>query len=312
MGEIFKFNVLARARSESLTCRQRRQWCWSATTTACRHNTIYAKRHGRTQSIHWMHYVFARGARNGEIVFIYIYIWMRSNPSQRAFVWSEMGSRSAIHNIRWCVWKCILNVFHSHSQMHFFNWIPLNVRPQIYSAEHHYEQTVDGLTVSRVSLRLHLQSSHFGNGNGGGGGGGASAAEIPTLLDPATASAAMAASYQQSTSSSHHASGLLLRCTAQVAELYLESSEVELGVRHRDPVPARGNVLIIYTRARQMHTILHNSWQPRATNVFPNPPSRSFPHVPACVSHVARNSVHAIHPKRHDQHRQLCEVKISI
>lgn len=101
---------------------------------------------------------------------------------------------------------------------------------QIYSAEQHNEQTVDGLTVSRISLRLHLQSSHFGSGNGGGG------ADFPTLADPAAASSG---SYQQQ-SSSTHSTGLLLRCTAQVAELYLESSEVELGGRHRDPIPARG------------------------------------------------------------------------
>lgn len=34
--------------------------------------------------------------------------------------------------------------------------------------------------------------------------------------------------------------GLLLRCTAQIGDVYQEYKEIELGTPQRDPVPARG------------------------------------------------------------------------
>lgn len=57
-------------------------------------------------------------------------------------------------------------------------------------------------------MRLQLQSIHFGGGpvmNGGG--------------------------------------QLILRCTAQIGNLYQEYAEKELGVPQKDPIPARGKFL---------------------------------------------------------------------
>lgn len=34
--------------------------------------------------------------------------------------------------------------------------------------------------------------------------------------------------------------GLMLRCTAQIGDLYQEYKEIELGTPQKDPVPARG------------------------------------------------------------------------
>lgn len=34
--------------------------------------------------------------------------------------------------------------------------------------------------------------------------------------------------------------GLMLRCTAQIGDLYQEYTEIELGTPQKDPVPARG------------------------------------------------------------------------
>lgn len=121
----------------------------------------------------------------------------------------------------------------------------LSSGPQIYPADSYYEQTTDGLFVSRVNLRLHLQSAHF-SGHGllathyvhGGHGGHDDAANMIQHGGGATGSSSSGTVYTQQ----HVASGLRLRCTAQIPELYEEHTELELGVPPRDPVPARGKI----------------------------------------------------------------------
>lgn len=85
----------------------------------------------------------------------------------------------------------------------------------MYSSETHTIRTIDGLIVTRVSLKLQLQSSHFGGPVQG----------------------------------TH--SGLVLRCTAQIGDLYQDYSEIELGVPQRDPIPARGmcNLSVFFLNA---------------------------------------------------------------
>lgn len=58
--------------------------------------------------------------------------------------------------------------------------------------------------MAHASLRLQLQSSHFGG-------------PVPIV-----------------------GTGLVMRCTADIGNLYQEYTEVELGVPQRDPIPARG------------------------------------------------------------------------
>lgn len=77
---------------------------------------------------------------------------------------------------------------------------------QQYAAEQQFIQTADTLVATRVSLKLHLQSSHF-HGS-----------------PPSTTG------------------GLTLRCIAEIPNLYyLESSELELGAPQRDgdPIPVK-------------------------------------------------------------------------
>lgn len=66
--------------------------------------------------------------------------------------------------------------------------------------------TTDNLITTAVSLRIHLQSSHFSGVLMAGGGGSGT---------------------------------LVLRCTATIGTLYERYSELELGAPQRDPVPAR-------------------------------------------------------------------------
>lgn len=77
---------------------------------------------------------------------------------------------------------------------------------QQYSAEQQFIQTTDNLVATRTSLKLQLQSSHF-----------------------------------HGSQPSQNTGGLTLKCIAEIPNLYyLESSELELGVPQRDPIPARG------------------------------------------------------------------------
>ncbi|XP_073816130.1 uncharacterized protein [Musca autumnalis] len=109
----------------------------------------------------------------------------------------------------------------------------------VSSEETLYIRTVDNLIASRLSLKLQLQSVHF------------------TAAAPASASGSNAA---DSSSNSHMINalgpggttyvagsstgttgggGLLLRCSAQIGDLYLEYKEIELGTPQKDPIPAR-------------------------------------------------------------------------
>lgn len=81
---------------------------------------------------------------------------------------------------------------------------------QVYSTDVQNFKTIEGRTASRIAMRLQLQSSHFGGSpviNGGG--------------------------------------QLILRCTAQIGNIYQESAEKEIGIPQKDPIPARGLSSII-------------------------------------------------------------------
>jgi hypothetical protein len=98
--------------------------------------------------------------------------------------------------------ECELNRSHVCSLFFFFLFF---IILQVYSTEVQNFKTIEGRTASRISMRLQLQSIHFGGGpvmNGGG--------------------------------------QLILRCTAQIGNIYQESTEKELGIPQKDPIPARG------------------------------------------------------------------------
>ncbi|XP_050070460.1 uncharacterized protein LOC126558482 [Anopheles maculipalpis] len=80
----------------------------------------------------------------------------------------------------------------------------------VYTSHEETRTTTDNLISSSLTLRLHLQSSHFGSGLMPGMGG-----------------------------ASGSGGALLLRCTATIGKLYERYTELELGVPQRDPIPAR-------------------------------------------------------------------------
>ncbi|XP_023173894.2 uncharacterized protein LOC111601520 [Drosophila hydei] len=99
----------------------------------------------------------------------------------------------------------------------------------VTTEETQYIRTVDNLIASRLSLRLQLQAAHFvaaasANRNGNGKAHDrASNAHVTNALGPGLPGIG----------------GLMLRCTAQIGDLYQEYKEIELGTPQKDPVPAR-------------------------------------------------------------------------
>jgi hypothetical protein len=85
----------------------------------------------------------------------------------------------------------------------------ITLRFQVYSADLQYLKTIEGRTATKINMRLQLQSVHFGGGPVMSGGG-----------------------------------QLILRCTAQIGNYYQEYTEKELGVPQKDPVPARGEIIL--------------------------------------------------------------------
>jgi hypothetical protein len=81
-----------------------------------------------------------------------------------------------------------------------------------------YFKTIEGRTASRIGMRVQLQSIHFGGGPNVMTGGGQ----------------------------------LILRCTAQIGNLYQEYTEKELGVPQKDPIPARGEHRLSFLSAEKL------------------------------------------------------------
>lgn len=97
------------------------------------------------------------------------------------------------------------------SDTHFFS---LPNSEQVYAADLQYFRTIEGRTASKITTRLQLQSIHFGPAN---------------IFSNYGGSQVMKDGGQ-----------LVLRCTAQIGNLYQEYTEKELGAPQKDPVPARG------------------------------------------------------------------------
>jgi hypothetical protein len=98
-----------------------------------------------------------------------------------------------------------------HVKFCHFNLRFLSKLLQLYNLERNFQQTTEGLMSSRVSLRVQLQSSHFGN-----------------------------------SLTSNNVGQLVLRCSARIGSIYQEFVEKELGVTQRDPIPAKGEIFILY------------------------------------------------------------------
>lgn len=98
----------------------------------------------------------------------------------------------------------------------------------VTTEETQYIRTVDNLIASRLSLKLQLQAVHFvatttTNANG----------NINSNTHGRATNVHMTNALGQARG------GLMLRCTAQIGDLYQEYKEIELGTPQKDPVPAR-------------------------------------------------------------------------
>ncbi|XP_064550434.1 uncharacterized protein beat-IIb [Drosophila montana] len=97
--------------------------------------------------------------------------------------------------------------------------------------ETQYIRTVDNLIASRLSLKLQLQAVHFvtaGNTNGNVNGNAHGRSTNVYMTNAVGHGGGIGA-----------VGGLMLRCTAQIGDLYQEYKEIELGSPQKDPVPAR-------------------------------------------------------------------------
>uniref|UniRef100_A0A0K8V0A9 Ig-like domain-containing protein n=1 Tax=Bactrocera latifrons TaxID=174628 RepID=A0A0K8V0A9_BACLA len=102
----------------------------------------------------------------------------------------------------------------------------------VSTGETQYIRTVDNLIASRLSLKLQLHAAHFVAG-----------INTQHLMNHLGGSqAAMGVSYNTGVGVGGGVAGnggLVLRCTAQIGNLYQEYKEIELGTPQKDPVPAR-------------------------------------------------------------------------
>lgn len=108
----------------------------------------------------------------------------------------------------------------------------------VSSGETEYIRAVDSLMASRISLKLQLQAIHFTGGgspsllNGNGGGGN-------QMLNSLHNNHLGSGNGIGGGGGSSTGGSLVLRCTAQIGDLYQEYKEIELGTPQRDPIPAR-------------------------------------------------------------------------
>uniref|UniRef100_A0A1A9WNP0 Uncharacterized protein n=1 Tax=Glossina brevipalpis TaxID=37001 RepID=A0A1A9WNP0_9MUSC len=126
----------------------------------------------------------------------------------------------------------------------------------VSSEETQYIRTVDSLIASRLSLKVQLQAIHFATAasnshminalsNAATGGAGSSgyglygSASASSIGNGAGANGAGTAA--SGAGGGGGGGGLLLRCTAQIGDLYQEYKEIELGTPQKDPIPARVN-----------------------------------------------------------------------
>ncbi|ALC46275.1 beat-IIa [Drosophila busckii] len=122
----------------------------------------------------------------------------------------------------------------------------------ITNAETQFLRTVDNLIASRISLKLQLQGVHFSSVN-------------PAIYN---------SGYDTNSVYNHGApmyapnpGGLLLRCSAQIAGLYQEYKEIELGTPQRDPVPAR----VTHSSSSSMKNFFSTFWPTSAASATLRP-----------------------------------------
>ncbi|XP_053945403.1 uncharacterized protein LOC128854931 [Anastrepha ludens] len=115
---------------------------------------------------------------------------------------------------------------------------------RVGTSETQYIRTIDNLMASRISLKLQLQGIHFTNANpsllhGGGHGYGTYNGGSGIGNSYGLNSVHSAGGGSNIGNGGNNVGSLILRCTAQIGDLYQEYKEIELGTPQKDPVPAR-------------------------------------------------------------------------
>ncbi|EDV48734.1 uncharacterized protein LOC6552076 [Drosophila erecta] len=96
----------------------------------------------------------------------------------------------------------------------------------ITNVDTEYIRTIDNLIATRISLKLQLQGIHFSSVN-------------PAIYNSVYGLNSVYGHGGPVYAPNSNPGGLLLRCSAQIGDLYQEYKEIELGTPQKDPVPAR-------------------------------------------------------------------------
>ncbi|XP_002137291.1 uncharacterized protein beat-IIa [Drosophila pseudoobscura] len=96
----------------------------------------------------------------------------------------------------------------------------------ITNVETQYIRTIDNLIASRISVKLQLQGVHFSSVN-------------PAIYNGVYGLNSVYGHGGPVYAPNPNPGGLLLRCSAQIGDLYQEYKEIELGTPQKDPIPAR-------------------------------------------------------------------------
>lgn len=96
----------------------------------------------------------------------------------------------------------------------------------ITNVDTEYIRTIDNLIATRISLKMQLQGIHFSSVN-------------PAIYNNVYGLNSVYGHGGPVYAPNSNPGGLLLRCSAQIGDLYQEYKEIELGTPQKDPVPAR-------------------------------------------------------------------------
>lgn len=156
---------------------------------------------------------------------------------------------------------------------------------QITNVDTEYIRTIDNLIATRISLKMQLQGIHFSSVN-------------PAIYNNVYGLNSIYGHGGPVYAPNSNPGGLLLRCSAQIGDLYQEYKEIELGTPQKDPVPARGKCTIAASQLRQIQLTSVSGFSPSLP--LSRLQSRSHP------TRAWRTFSARISRPRHRRHRDSC------
>ncbi|XP_067617629.1 uncharacterized protein [Eurosta solidaginis] len=161
----------------------------------------------------------------------------------------------------------------------------------VANVETQYIRTIDNLMASRISLKLQLQGIHFSNANplllhnGGHGYGGYNSNSGSSSNNGYGMNSLHSFGGGGGNIAGSNSGSLVLRCTAQIGDLYQEYKEIELGTPQKDPVPAR-----VTLSSGSSMTNFFSSYFSSSSRKFP-PPTATAMILMAIMSIAATTSI---------------------